>query len=698
VPDLLFTHAGFLAGLGALAIPILIHLLLKRKSQRLRFSTLQFFQRPDERSSRRKKLRNWLLLATRLLLLALLVLAFARPYLARAPGAAGQRQRRGVVFVLDRSASMQAGTKDRVRSKEAAAAIRSIIDQLDAEDRAALVSCATHAEVLSPLVAPARLKSQLNDLSPGFGASNLAEGLAAAVRLLGAEGPGRLASICVVSDLQRSACERLSASPIPKGIDVLPLPVGEPDTPNLAVTELRYEPRSTTPLHATIANFSQRDASALSLEDVVDGGAVVSQRLAVAAGTGTNLVLSSPSLPGGWHTIVARINPSDSFALDDVRYQAVYVPQPIRVLCVDGRKGSRIFEEESFFFASALNPSTTTNRSGLGFAIEKIAPEALAQRLAGQPRPGVVVLPALRQVPAGAGKALTSYVRAGGGLLLFAGDAMTSRRYNEELRELLPAVLAGTGGNPAQRDELWHLQDIDKQAEAFAAFRQPNSGDFSLPEFKRRVGLVPAESSHVLARFTDGAPMMVARASGAGRVVWMNTSMDTSWTDWPKHKTYVPAMHGLTRYLSGALSLEAPAAAYLVAGSESEIELGAAAATRSFQLLSPDGKNTKVSADANGRLRLELDRPGIYALHDAGGVEIRRLAVNLPQTESDLLANTPNEFQQQLVRSQPAPGASGQVVGLLDEGERGKPLWQSLMAGVLALLLIEVVLANRTSA
>src|SRR5437879_7623545 len=100
----LFTNIAMLAGLAGLAVPILIHLLLKRKKQRLRFSTLQFFMRHDEHSSQRRKLRNLLLLAVRLLLLAVLVLAFARPFLPNNEAAGTSPQRRLAVLVVARSA------------------------------------------------------------------------------------------------------------------------------------------------------------------------------------------------------------------------------------------------------------------------------------------------------------------------------------------------------------------------------------------------------------------------------------------------------------------------------------------------------------------------------------------------------------------------------------------------------------------
>src|SRR6266568_5093275 len=127
MPGIFFTNALMLAGMAALAIPVLIHLLLKRKLRRLRFSTNQFFQKHDEQSSRRRKLRNWLLLAIRLLLVILLVAAFARPYLRQNEGSAAGRQRQRVIFVLDSSASMLATGIDGQRWARAKARIQKIL-------------------------------------------------------------------------------------------------------------------------------------------------------------------------------------------------------------------------------------------------------------------------------------------------------------------------------------------------------------------------------------------------------------------------------------------------------------------------------------------------------------------------------------------------------------------------------------------
>src|ERR1051325_2797973 len=97
----LFTNTALLTGLAGIAAPILIHLLLRRKSQRLRFSTIQFFVKKDEQSMRKRKLRNLLLLATRIILFALIVLAFARPFLRQGGAVAALAQRQQIILLLD---------------------------------------------------------------------------------------------------------------------------------------------------------------------------------------------------------------------------------------------------------------------------------------------------------------------------------------------------------------------------------------------------------------------------------------------------------------------------------------------------------------------------------------------------------------------------------------------------------------------
>jgi len=309
-----------------------------------------------------------------------------------------------------------------------------------------------------------------------------------------------------------------------------------------------------------------------------------------------------------------------------------------------------------------------------------------------------VLLPGLKQLPAGVGKTLGDFVRAGGGLLLFLGDEISANRYNTEFRELLPAQLGALETSPDVESN-WRIGDYDTNTLMFAAFRFPNTGDLRIPTFTKRFTLNAADENPQPALFDDGDLLIATRAVGRGRVALINTTADTSWHDWPKHKSFVPWLHGVCKYLaqtSGHDPIQTTNT--FVAGTDIEIELGAIAKNAPFKLQSPDGKETLLTADKEGRLLdANLAAPGLYSLRDLDGKEVRRFAVNLPTQESDLSAMTLTDFQQQIVRAQP-PRDATLAASLFGPSSNQKELWRVLLLSVLALLFIEVFVANRTLA
>src|SRR4029077_8936057 len=99
-----FLNPFLLFGSLALAIPVLIHLVRREKTEIIPFSSLMFLLRVPKRAIRQQKIKNLLLMALRLLLLALLVAAFMRPYVAPQAGATpNSGNNRAVVLMLDNS-------------------------------------------------------------------------------------------------------------------------------------------------------------------------------------------------------------------------------------------------------------------------------------------------------------------------------------------------------------------------------------------------------------------------------------------------------------------------------------------------------------------------------------------------------------------------------------------------------------------
>src|SRR5687768_15550183 len=93
-------------GLAALAIPVLLHLIQREKKQILHFPSLMFVRQIPYKSVQRRRIHNWLLLMVRLAALALIVFAFARPFLARETNIVAGTGAREVVVLLDNSYSI----------------------------------------------------------------------------------------------------------------------------------------------------------------------------------------------------------------------------------------------------------------------------------------------------------------------------------------------------------------------------------------------------------------------------------------------------------------------------------------------------------------------------------------------------------------------------------------------------------------
>ncbi|MBI5388370.1 MAG: VWA domain-containing protein [Verrucomicrobia bacterium] len=704
----LFTNAGLLAGLGALAIPVIVHLLLRRRTQRLRFSTIRFFAEVEQQTKRRRKLKNWLLLAVRLLLLALIVLAFTRPYLRQDAAGANAPLRRQIVFLVDRSASMNADGPGGPHWTQAKAAITKALSALQPGDRAALVSCAARCEVLSEFAPPEVIAKLVEQLQPAPTAGELGDALRLAARILALTAPRTTNSLCIVSDLQRSSCRALASFPIPNNADVKIIPIGDLLTPNLAVADLKLQASAAAQPQATIASFSDETSKPFAAELLFDGKPATKWQITLAAGAQTNLALSSPRLAAGWHSAELRIRISDSLALDNARFQTLFVPEPIRLLLVEPRQVPKLFLEETFFVASALDPSHgLSNGAPTGFALEKVTPAQLTARLASSSSRRqeaqasaspleVVMLPGLKQVPPDAIAALKSFLDSGGGLLIFLNDAVSANFYNAELRDLLPVEL---GQAESVKDTPWRLREFQPDAPMFAVFRQPNSGNLAIPEFTRRFAANLTAGAAVRASFDDGVPLIAERRVGAGRVVWVNTSADTAWSDWPKHKTFVPWLHAVARYLSGragAASQEQWQS--FTAGDDIPLDLGASAKGASLTLRREGAREVALNADENGHVRdADFEAPGVYSLRDASGRELRRFAVNAPVAESDLAAMTANDFEQHLARTEP-PREPLIAEGLFGESNHEKELWRVLLLAALVLLFLELLLANRTLA
>jgi hypothetical protein len=229
----------FAVGLAGLAIPILVHLVHKERKETTLFPSLMFLLRTPYQHSRRQRIRDWLRFLARAMVFFLLVAAFARPVIDRAPAAAaaaagGDRE---VVILLDRSFSMRVGD----RWSRAQAAARQAIDDLGPGDRGTVVLFADQARVVrEERDGRAALRAAVDSSSPGDAATRYAPALILARRTL-AESSRPNREVIVISDYQRSGWDVGEDARLASGTTVTPVDVAAAGVDDRAVraVELR---------------------------------------------------------------------------------------------------------------------------------------------------------------------------------------------------------------------------------------------------------------------------------------------------------------------------------------------------------------------------------------------------------------------------------------------------------------------------
>ena len=191
-----FLAPWFLAGLAALGVPVFVHLLRRHRATPRPVSSLMFFERGAQSSTRHRRLRYLLLFALRCALVLLVVLAFANPFVKRT---AAELNSRLLLVVLDTSFSMRAGT----RFADAKQQALRLLSRKPAAQKVEIIGLAGQLDVRTQAINDdTQLRAALESLEPGDGHANFGE-LGHAIRSLAETVRGPM-ELHLFSDMQRT--------------------------------------------------------------------------------------------------------------------------------------------------------------------------------------------------------------------------------------------------------------------------------------------------------------------------------------------------------------------------------------------------------------------------------------------------------------------------------------------------------------
>jgi hypothetical protein len=549
-----FVQASMLAALAAVILPILAHLLFRRRSRPVDLGTLRFLKVAVRQETRRRWLKRWLLLALRLGCVVLLVLLFARPFRAELVGGGDTGL---TVVLIDRSASM-ARPRDGLRLIDhAVRQLPEVVAQVPARSgvevawfdmRVEPIGASEDGRVaLTSLEAPANLT----------GGTDFAAALTwAASRCAAARGSGPL-SVHVLTDLQRTGFGNLEAFTFPKDIPVHVWDVGPAGTANVAVTEVRpvslmvpadhpaivqatilnsrTEPLDQRPVRLALANKSK----------VIEIPTVAS----AAAGASTTVTFETPPLgPGLWQGTVS-VAAEDELPFDNARHVALYAAAKPRVLLLDGASRDVAALGEAYFLEAALRLAPPgENVPDSPFRVN-VFPYGADARVPDLGQVDVLVAANVAGFPPADAARVRAFLDRGGSAVVFGGSNLgPASAASYTAAGLSVGEIIGTH---AARDVPFRVSDFVGEHAMLVPFADPQHGDLHRLTFSGCTQVAPADGARVLARFRDGTPLLLERQTGPTRVVWCAASVGREHGEWSRSRLFLPLVHQLVRGAAG---------------------------------------------------------------------------------------------------------------------------------------------------
>jgi hypothetical protein len=563
-----------LFGGAAIGIPIALHFFYKARHRPLPWAAMEFLRQSIEQTSKRLRFQELVLLILRCLVLLFLALALAR-LSCRWGASSGRGETVDAVFVFDNSYSMGAQDGDKTRFERAQEAALGVIDNLPPRSTVQVITCSDRATAIKftpsnldqarQVVKSIELTSLSGDMLPG-----LNEAYNALDR-----GVGSNKEIYVFSDMQKNGWERQAAAVKAKAAEIQPraplilVRSGREDVvpSNISITDITFPggiPHTGTrmPFTVHLKNTGKTAVANVAVTLEVDGekqdiDTAFAPR--IEPGTSFPVTLTGKLTKPGDRLITAKIGQRkgegaeatatqpDELPGDNRFDKLIPVRDRIRVLLVDGSLDTGDAAKTStFYMRNALLPTTESARENYFVRVSEVKPDLLSPQLladtdicmlcnvasASSDRAGIPGLPPEFV------ERLVEFVKNGGGLVIGSGDFVAADKYNAVLgsRGLLPFPLEAP--ESATKDMPNHPAPDTAESPSFLSqFREvPFSIVTANVNVFTTMGTKEADRSgggHVLLRLDNNKPLITAKALGEGEVIFVTTSLDETWTNWP---------------------------------------------------------------------------------------------------------------------------------------------------------------------
>ena len=648
-----FLNPIFLLGLFSAAIPILLHLLNLRKLKTVEFSTLRFLKDIQRSTIRRVRIRQWLLLLLRTLLIVFLVFAFSRPAIRGSiVSTIGTSARTTMVFLVDDSPSMSVrneGGEVFGQVKESAKKMARLMKDGD-EAYVLPLSEIRHREAFEMTRSPADLQKALADCALSAERVTYRDALNAAAKVLSTS-KNLNQELFLFTDAQASqfavsSKPEDSSSLFSDRVKLFLMSAGKnEDNRGIASitpkTKIIVEGKPVR-LDVNVANAGETPVQEGLLSVFLSGTRVVQKTIDIPPEAETISDVSVlPQKRGYLHGSVET--DEDKFEGDNRRFFVLHVPSQIRVLIVGARKNTSLIR----LSLSAENDSTQKSLMDTKVITEEI----LSATELGKYE--VVILSGVGTFSQTDSDRLEQFVRTGGAIMLFPGEERSIDNYNASLLKAtgIPPITASA--TTAQGDHLSFLSfgQVDYDHPLFEGlFEQPVRGGqsrkFDSPKILRKINIPSTSHGRSIIRLVDGSEFLTEYLHGEGRILLCAVAANLDWSDLPVKGIFLPLIYRGCIYLSAAEgSIQSS-----IVGQEISIQARVTNTGAGFVLRSPSGIEERIVPRFSALtgvatfVSVPTTEAGIYELVSLeDGTILQAVAVNIAPEESEIRVATGEE-------------------------------------------------------
>lgn len=687
-----FIHPGIAAAAIACgAIPIIIHIIHRRRHRRVPWAAMRFLVAATQRSAKRLWVEHWLLLLVRIALIVLLGFAVARPFLPASAmhSSVGARVHR--VVVIDDSLSMNARRTDgRVRFDVARESVSKLLASFPENDAISLVLMASPARavIAHPAYDRRFVREQFESLACSERAADTVGAIALAAKILReSDLPAANRTVYWISDMparewRAEGGEATASANALGGLaerlfdpvrNLVIVQVADDPSPNVGITS--FAPESPlvgvgvpVRLVVEVSNFGASVARDVMLQLRRAGAIIRTERVpAIPAGRSVTVLLATAFAEAGTQGLEARIvgSSGDALSADDSRFLSVEARNATPILVVDGRPGVTPLQGEAGFFATALSPKTLRD-SGAGGDADTGTSRSVARLstmeakivtesdLSAEPLSeyDLIALCNVARLSGEVWRGLEAFVSRGGGLFVSVGDLVNVDEYNRLGHRGGAGLLSGklgraVDGRTADGAALG-FRIVTRHASVAELGSHTASGLFTA----RVDRLLPLEvdrgRGEVLVHYTDDSPAVVLSRFGLGHVLLWNTTVNMEWTNLPAKGDFVSLLLNLVAELVPAHGADRN----VVVGGTLRERLSAAEVSLPLRVSSGGAALAEPSlVSAAGSLAAAYgpaERAGLWQM--TVGPSVRTFAVNPNSTESDLRTVDGRDFARLLER------------------------------------------------